>query len=52
VAAYLARLITRHGFGSAQEAVDHLLATAPPAPQPDYPLAVLVDELDSGVPLP
>jgi hypothetical protein len=52
VAAYLARLVTRHGFGTAQEAVDFLLATAPPAPQPDFPLAVLVDDLDPGVPLP
>jgi hypothetical protein len=52
VAAYLARLVTRHGFGTAQQAVDFLLATAPPAPQPDFPLAVLVDDLDPGVPLP
>jgi hypothetical protein len=52
VAAYLARLITRHGFATAQQAVDYLLSTAPPAPQPDYPLAVLVDDLDPGIPLP
>jgi len=52
VAAYLARLITRHGFASAQAAVDYLLSTAPPAPQLDFPLAVLVDDLDPGVPLP
>jgi hypothetical protein len=52
VAAYLARLVTRHGFATAQEAVDYLLATAPPAPHPDFPLAVLVDDLDPGVPLP
>ncbi len=51
VAAYLARLITRHGFATAQQAVDHMLATSPPAPS-DFPLAVLVDDLDPGVPLP
>jgi Subtilase family len=52
VAAYLARLITRHGLSTAQQAVDLLLTTAPPAPQPDYPLAVLVDDIEPGVRLP
>jgi Subtilase family len=52
VAAYLARLITRHGFATAQQAVDFMLATSPPAPHPDFPLAVLIDDLDPGVPLP
>jgi hypothetical protein len=52
VAAYLARLITRHGLATAQQAVDLLLTTAPPAPQPDYPLAVLVDDIEPGVKLP
>jgi hypothetical protein len=52
VAAYLARLITRHHLATAQQAVDLLLTTAPPAPQPDYPLAVLVDDIEPGVRLP
>lgn len=52
VAAYLARLITRHGLATAQAAVDLLLGTAPPAPQPDFPLAVLVDDIEPGVVLP
>jgi hypothetical protein len=52
VAAYLARLITRHGLATAQQAVDLLLATAPLAPQPDFPLAVLVDDIEPGVKLP
>jgi hypothetical protein len=52
VAGYLARLITRHGLATAQQAVDLLLATAPLAPQPDYPLAVLVDDIEPGVTLP
>jgi hypothetical protein len=52
VAAYLARLITRHRLATAQAAVDHLLSTAPPAPHPGFPLAVLVDDLDPGIALP
>ena len=37
--------MSRNGFATAEDAKDHLLATCPPAPQPDFPLAVLVDEL-------
>ena len=42
----LARTMSRNGFATAAEAQAHLLATSPPAPQPDFPLAVLVDELE------
>jgi Subtilase family len=52
VSAYLARLITRDRLAGAQQAVDELLRSAPPAPQPDFPLAVLVDDLEPGVKLP
>ena len=52
VAGYLARLMTRQRLTQAEQAVVHLLATAPPAPQPDFPLAVLVDDLEPGVTLP
>jgi hypothetical protein len=41
----VARTMTRTGLSSAADAVQELLATAPPAPQPDFPLAVLLDEL-------
>jgi hypothetical protein len=41
----LARTMSRNGFATAAEAQAHLLSTSPPAPQPDFPLAVLVDEL-------
>jgi hypothetical protein len=51
VAAYLARLMTRNGLVDAQQAVFRLLASSPAAPQPDFPLAVLVDELE-GLPVP
>jgi hypothetical protein len=44
-AAMLARAMSRNGFATASEALAHLLSTSPPAPQPDFPLAVLVDEL-------
>jgi subtilase family protein len=44
-AAMLARTMSRNGFATAAEAQAHLLSTSPPAPQPDFPLAVLVDEL-------
>jgi Subtilase family len=50
-AAYLGRLMTRNGLPNAQDAVFHLHATSPAAPQPDFPLAVLVDELE-GLPVP
>jgi hypothetical protein len=43
-AAVLARTMTRSGV-TAGAAKDQLLATLPAAPQPDFPLAVLVDEL-------
>jgi hypothetical protein len=44
-AAMLARTMSRNGFATAAEAQAHLLSTSPPAPQPEFPLAVLVDEL-------
>ena len=44
-AAMIARTMSRNGFASAADAQAHLLQTSPPAPQPDFPLAVLVDEL-------
>jgi hypothetical protein len=44
-AAMLARTMSRNGFATAAEAQAHLLSTSPPAPQPYFPLAVLVDEL-------
>jgi hypothetical protein len=44
-AGMLARTMSRNGFATAAEAQAHLLSTSPPAPQPDFPLAVLVDEL-------
>ncbi len=44
-AAVLARVKTRQGLATAEDAKDLLLASHPPAPQPDFPLAVLVDEL-------
>jgi subtilisin family serine protease len=44
-AAVVARTMSRNGFATAAEAQAQLLMTSPPAPQPDFPLAVLVDEL-------
>ena len=44
-AAVLARTMSRNGFATAADAQAQLLSTSPPAPQPDFPLAVLVDEL-------
>jgi hypothetical protein len=44
-AAMLARTMSRNGLATAAEAETMLLAGAPPAPQPDFPLAVLVDAL-------
>jgi hypothetical protein len=44
-AAVLARTMSRNGLASAADAQAQLLSTSPPAPQPDFPLAVLVDEL-------
>jgi hypothetical protein len=44
-AAMLARTMSRNGFTTAAEAQAQLLSSSPPAPQPDFPLAVLVDEL-------
>jgi subtilisin family serine protease len=51
VAALLARTMSRDGLVSAAEAQSHLLATSPPAQQPDFPRAVLLDELE-GMPEP
>jgi subtilisin family serine protease len=45
VAGVLARTMSRNGFATAAEAQAHLLMSSPPAPQPDFPLAVLIDEL-------
>ena len=45
VAAVLARLMSRNGLKTAAEAQAMLLSSFPPAPQPDFPLAVLVDEI-------
>ena len=47
-AGVLARTMSRNGLASAAEAEELLLATAPSAPQPDFPLAVLVDELEGA----
>ena len=44
-AAMLARAMSRNGLPTAEDAKDHLLTANPPAPQPDFPLAVRVDEL-------
>jgi hypothetical protein len=44
-AGVLARTMSRNGLASAADAQAQLLSTSPPAPQPDFPLAVLVDEL-------
>jgi hypothetical protein len=44
-AAVLARTMSRNGLASAADAQAQLLSASPPAPQPDFPLAVLVDEL-------
>jgi hypothetical protein len=45
-AAVLARTMSRNGLATAADAQAALLAGAPPAPQPDFPLAVLIDELE------
>ena len=50
-AAMIARTMSRSGVFSAGEAQSHLLASAPPAAQPDFPHAVLLDELE-GMPEP
>jgi hypothetical protein len=50
-AAMIARTMSRSGVMSAAEAQSHLLASSPPAPQPDFPHAVLLDELE-GAPEP
>jgi subtilisin family serine protease len=50
-AAVLARTMSRNGLAAAAEAQAQLLATSPPAPQPDFPHAVLLDELE-GMPEP
>ncbi|HWK25265.1 MAG TPA: S8 family serine peptidase [Solirubrobacter sp.] len=44
-AALIARAMTRSHIHSAADAQAHLQSTAPPAPQPDFPLAVNLDEL-------
>ena len=45
-AAVVARTMSRNGLATAAEAQAQLLATLPPAPQPEFPLAVLIDELE------
>ena len=50
-AALIARTMSRNGLASAAVAQSQLLATAPLAPQPDFPHAVLLDELE-GLPEP
>jgi len=50
-AAVLARTMSRNSLPTAADARDLMLATAPAAPQPDFPLAVLIDELE-GLPEP
>lgn len=50
-AAVLARTMSRNGLASAAGAQAQLLASSPPAPQPDFPHAVLLDELE-GMPEP
>lgn len=50
-AAMIARTMTRSGLPMAAEAQTKLLANAPLAPQPDFPHAVLLDELE-GLPAP
>jgi hypothetical protein len=44
-AAMIARTMSRTGLGSAVDAQSRLLQNSPPAPQPDFPHAVLLDEL-------
>jgi hypothetical protein len=44
-AAMIARTMTREGIGVAADAETMLVANAPLAPQPDFPHAVLLDEL-------
>jgi hypothetical protein len=45
-AAMIARTMSRTATTSAGDAEARLLASAPPAPQPDFPRAVLLDELE------
>jgi Subtilase family len=45
-AAMVARTMSRNGLVSAAEAQTHLLASSPPAAQPDFSHAVLLDELE------
>ena len=47
----IARTMTRAGLPLAAEAQTKLLCNAPLAPQPDFPHAVLLDELE-GLPAP
>jgi hypothetical protein len=47
-AAMIARTMTRDGIGIATDAETTLLAGAPLAPQPDFPHAVLLDELEGA----
>lgn len=47
-AAMIARTMSRDGIATAAEAQTHLLASSPAAPQPDFPLAVLLDELEGA----
>jgi hypothetical protein len=50
-AAMIARTMTRAGLPLAAEAQTKLLSNASLAPQPDFPHAVLLDELE-GLPAP
>jgi hypothetical protein len=50
-AAMVARTMTRNGLALPSEAQTLLMATSPLAPQPDFPHAVLIDELE-GMPGP
>lgn len=45
-AAMIARTMSRSGLGSAADAQYKLTLSAPPAPAPDFPRAVLLDELE------
>jgi hypothetical protein len=46
-AAMIARTMTRNGLASPAMAQAELLNTSPAAPQPDFPHAVLIDEMES-----
>jgi hypothetical protein len=47
-AAMIARTMSREGITAAADAQTKLLANAPLAPQPDFPQAVLLDELEGA----